>query len=119
MRQRFDSGSTALQILHGKDLSGKCAIITGGNAGIGYETAKSLAMHGCEVILACRNQELAEAAIVKIAGEKPTAGRKCRFMKLDLASLQSVKNFVAEVKSQIRFKLTIIFLATVTFSMFF
>lgn len=54
VRQRFDASSTALQVLHGKDLSGKLAVITGANAGIGLETAKSLAFHGCEVILACR-----------------------------------------------------------------
>lgn len=100
VRQRFDSSTTALTILHGKDLSGKVAIITGANVGIGYETAKSLAMHSCEVIMACRNQASAEAAIVKIAGEKPLAGRKCRYMHLDLADLKSVRSFVDAVKSE-------------------
>lgn len=35
LRQRFDSSTTALQVLHGVDLSGKVAIITGANVGIG------------------------------------------------------------------------------------
>lgn len=37
-RQRFDSSTKALQILHGLDLSGKTALITGGNSGIGEST---------------------------------------------------------------------------------
>lgn len=102
MRQRFDSGTTALQVLHGKDLSGKMAIVTGANAGVGFETAKSLAMHGCEVVLACRNQAAAEAAIIRIAKDKPAASKKCRFMRVDLASLRSVKEFVDEVRTHIK-----------------
>lgn len=102
VRQRFDSGTTALQVLHGKDLSGKLAIITGANVGIGYETAKSLAMHNCDVIMACRNQKSAEEAIIRITKERPAAGRKCQFMECDLASLHSVRNFVKDVKCQFK-----------------
>jgi WW domain-containing oxidoreductase len=39
-RQRFDASSTALQVLHGLDLSGQVAVITGANSGIGFQTAK-------------------------------------------------------------------------------
>jgi len=42
------------------DLSGKVAIVTGGNAGIGYETAKGLARLGAHTFIACRNEERAE-----------------------------------------------------------
>ena len=41
------------------DFSGKVAIVTGGNAGIGYETAKALAFMGAQTIIACRSQERA------------------------------------------------------------
>ena len=41
------------------DLSGKVAIVTGGNTGIGYETAKALAVMGAHTIIACRSIERA------------------------------------------------------------
>ena len=42
------------------DLSGKVAVVTGGNSGIGYETAKGLAAMGAHTIIACRSRERAE-----------------------------------------------------------
>ena len=47
--------STALDILKGNNLSGKFAIVTGGNRGVGYEIVRALAFTGCYVILACRD----------------------------------------------------------------
>lgn len=41
------------------DLSGKVAVVTGGNTGIGYETAKALAVMGAHTIIACRSEEKA------------------------------------------------------------
>ena len=43
------------------DLSGKVTIITGGNTGIGYETAKALVRMGAHTIIACRSEERATA----------------------------------------------------------
>lgn len=43
------------------DLTGKVAIVTGGNTGIGYETAKALAVMGAHTIIACRSREKANA----------------------------------------------------------
>ncbi|CAG7822358.1 unnamed protein product [Allacma fusca] len=95
-KQQFDASSTASQILHGIDLSCKKALITGGNCGIGFETARELVKHGCEVIIAGRNQMTCEEAISKIKKERPTG--VCSFVYLDLNSLHSVKNCANEIR---------------------
>ncbi|PIK58053.1 putative WW domain-containing oxidoreductase [Apostichopus japonicus] len=94
--QRFDAYSTALGVLQGRDLSGKYAIITGANSGIGFETARSLALHGVHVVLACRNLRKANAAAGKIRDELGPA--KVDVMYLDLASLRSIKQFAENYK---------------------
>ena len=43
------------------DLSGRVAVVTGGNSGIGYETAKALSVMGAHTIIACRSSERANA----------------------------------------------------------
>uniref|UniRef100_A0A6P7GBD0 WW domain-containing oxidoreductase n=1 Tax=Diabrotica virgifera virgifera TaxID=50390 RepID=A0A6P7GBD0_DIAVI len=96
-RQRFDASSTALQVLHGRDLNGKTALVTGANAGIGFETARSLAKHGCSVIMACRNLAAAEEAINQIREDKPAAGENCIAIYLDLTSLSSVVSFLYSI----------------------
>uniref|UniRef100_A0A182ITM3 WW domain-containing oxidoreductase n=1 Tax=Anopheles atroparvus TaxID=41427 RepID=A0A182ITM3_ANOAO len=98
LRQRFDSGTNALQVLHGRDLSGKVALVTGANTGIGFETARSLALHGCEVIMACRDEPATRAAIGKICAEKEAAGLRCKFVSLDLGSLHSTRRCAEQVK---------------------
>lgn len=90
-RQRFDGSTSALQILHGIDLTGKVAVVTGANSGIGFETARALALHGCTVVFACRNEASANAAISRILKERSAA--KCASLHLDLASFSSVKRF--------------------------
>ncbi|XP_030747140.1 WW domain-containing oxidoreductase [Sitophilus oryzae] len=100
-RQRFDASSTALQILHGRDLSGKVAVITGANTGIGFETARSLAKHGCTVIFACRNLAAAEESIDKIRSEERlNIADNCIAIHLDLSSLASVVQFGNTIKSR-------------------
>lgn len=100
IRQRFDASSTALQILNGRDLTGKLAIVTGSNCGIGMETARSLAFHGAHVVMACRNVSKAEEVIAVILKERPLATLET--IELDLASLSSVKRFADEFKKRYR-----------------
>jgi len=97
-RQRFDGSTGALQVLHGHNLSGKTAVITGANSGIGLATARALALHGCHVVFACRSEERANAAINSLKAERATV--QCSFMHLDLESLNSVGQFARRLVIQ-------------------
>ena len=83
-------------------LKGRTVIITGGNAGIGLETAADMAGRGARVILACRSVERGEKAAVEV--RKRSGNNDVVFSQLDLASLSSVRQFAArtlEEESQI------------------
>ena len=71
----------------------RTVIVTGGNAGLGYQTAKNLALSdpGYHVVLACRSAERGEAAAVALRAE--TGNPHVTAMLLDLASLSSVRAF--------------------------
>jgi NAD(P)-dependent dehydrogenase (short-subunit alcohol dehydrogenase family) len=74
-------------------LTGRRAIVTGANAGLGLEVAHSLAARGAEVVLACRNTAKAEAGAAVIRERSPAA--KVEVGPLDLADLDSVAAFSA------------------------
>ena len=77
----------------------KTIIITGANSGIGYETAKALALKGNTIIAASRDREETREKIKglnEICDEATSRG-KVVFYDLDLANLKSVREFVAEV----------------------
>ena len=73
------------------DQSGRAAIVTGANTGIGFETARALARKGAEVTLACRNLDKGRAAMQRIIEETPDAIVSVE--TLDLADLRSVQDF--------------------------
>ena len=85
---------TGWNIKHVVDQSGRVAIVTGANAGIGYETALQLAGKGMEVIMAARSSTRTEEAISKIKAVFPDA--KLKYLHLDLGSMNSVRQFVAD-----------------------
>jgi NAD(P)-dependent dehydrogenase (short-subunit alcohol dehydrogenase family) len=71
------------------DLSGRVALVTGANSGMGKETARELARMGAEVILACRGQERGEAARNEIIAT--TGSTRVTVMPVDLSSLASTR----------------------------
>ena len=75
------------------DLTGRRAIVTGANAGLGLQIAHGLAGAGADVVLACRNQEKAQRAAAEITAANPAAAVSVG--ALDLADLDSVAAFAA------------------------
>eukprot|EP00873_Tetraselmis_striata_P001046 jgi/Tetstr1/421310/TSEL_012282.t1 len=88
-----------------RSLGGKLCVVTGGNAGVGFEVAKTLYAHGATVVLACRSKQRAQEAINKIRGTAAapncTVG-KLEFQELDLSSLKSVRSFAKRWTSRRR-----------------
>jgi len=73
------------------DQTGRVAIVTGANSGLGYETARVLAQRGATVVMACRNAQKAEAAASRIRALNPVG--EVLVMALDLSDLRSVHAF--------------------------
>jgi NAD(P)-dependent dehydrogenase (short-subunit alcohol dehydrogenase family) len=86
----FGFHSTARDVIDGVDLTGKRAIVTGGAAGIGIETARALVNAGADVTLAVRRPDAAE----KIAATLQEEGKgKVDVRLIDLADISSVTSF--------------------------
>ncbi len=73
------------------DLTGRTAVVTGANSGLGLEMARELARKGAHVVMACRSEDRARRARAEIRQEIPAA--KLDVEILDLASLDSVRRF--------------------------
>ena len=80
------------------DLTGQVIIVTGANSGIGLAAAKEFARKGAQTILACRNMDKAWTALSELQAEIPQA--KAEIMALDLASLDSVRQFAEAFKAK-------------------
>jgi len=81
------------------DQSGRTAVITGANTGIGFEAARVLAARGAHVVLACRDTGRAGAAADRITAAAP--GADIGIARLDLASLASVRDAAGELRSRL------------------
>jgi protochlorophyllide reductase len=79
------------------NLSGKTALVTGANSGLGLESARALAAKGAHVILGVRSEEKGKQARDEIAAEHPLAS--LQVLQLDLSSQQSVRRAAEAVKS--------------------
>lgn len=107
-----NAAATSVDVIHangtGNYLSGKTAIVTGGNSGIGLETCKSLAFAGARVILCSKTIEEGEAALltwIRDDDKESAASLAIEVEKvsvvvkeLDLRSLGSIKSFVEDVR---------------------
>ncbi|WP_207229425.1 SDR family NAD(P)-dependent oxidoreductase [Ktedonosporobacter rubrisoli] len=79
------------------DQSGRVAVVTGANQGLGLETARALALRGATVLLACRDLDKAERAAALIrAGD---ASAKVQVVRLDLASLASIREAATTIRA--------------------
>jgi len=79
------------------DQTGRTAVITGANTGLGFETAAALAAHGARVVLAVRNLEKGKEAAARITAAAP--GAEIELQELDLTSLESVRTAAAQLRS--------------------
>jgi NAD(P)-dependent dehydrogenase (short-subunit alcohol dehydrogenase family) len=77
------------------DLTGRVALVTGANSGIGYETAFALAGHGAHVVLACRNPDKARQAYDTLENDLDRSSLE--ILPLDLSDLYSVRAAAAKV----------------------
>src|ERR1700760_2879872 len=79
------------------DQSGRVAVITGANTGLGYETASALAAKGAHVVLAVRNLEKGKVAADLIA--RATPGASVAIQELDLTSLDSIRSAADQLRA--------------------
>jgi NAD(P)-dependent dehydrogenase (short-subunit alcohol dehydrogenase family) len=79
------------------DQTGRVAVITGANTGLGYETALALADHGAHVVLAVRNLDKGKDAAARITAASPHAD--VALAELDLTSLDSIRAAAEQLRS--------------------
>lgn len=82
------------------DQSGRTILVTGANSGLGLESARALVAHGARVLMACRNPERGEAAMVEVAKAGSAAGGTAELVVLDLTDLDSVRRAATEVRDR-------------------
>ena len=87
----FGATSTTDEVLSGVNLQSKRILVTGVSAGLGVETARSLAAHGAEVVGAARDLAKAEAATAQVRKAAAANGGSFELVALDLGNLKSVR----------------------------
>lgn len=76
------------------DQTGRVALVTGANSGLGFETARALAEHGAHVVMACRNEQKATAAAEAIRALTPSGS--VEVLLTDMADLESIAGSAAQ-----------------------
>jgi NAD(P)-dependent dehydrogenase (short-subunit alcohol dehydrogenase family) len=90
MTKTFGADSTTDEVLEGANLSGKRVLVTGASAGLGVETARTLAAHGATVVGAARDLDKAHKATEAVRKDAAHGG-SLELVALDLAALKSVR----------------------------
>jgi NAD(P)-dependent dehydrogenase (short-subunit alcohol dehydrogenase family) len=90
MTKLFDAKSTTDEVLNGVNLTGKRVLVTGASAGLGVETARTLAAHGATVVGAVRDLNKGRQATEAVRKDAAHGGG-LELIELDLASLKSVR----------------------------
>src|SRR5262250_1540790 len=91
MAEVFGATSTTDEVLSSVNLRDKRFLVTGVSAGLGIETARSLAAHGAHVVGAARDLTKAEAATAQVRKDAAANGGAFELVELDLAKLKSVR----------------------------
>ena len=91
MAKAFGATSTTEEVLAGVNLQGKRVLVTGVSAGIGVETARSLAAHGAHVVGTARDLKKAKAATAQVLNDAADGGGSVEVIELDLGDLKSVR----------------------------
>ena len=81
------------------DQTGRTALVTGANSGLGFHTSLELARKGARVLMACRDPQRAQAALGRLRLEVPSAAAE--LVSLDLSSLASVESAAREVSDRV------------------
>ncbi|MCG8971647.1 MULTISPECIES: SDR family NAD(P)-dependent oxidoreductase [Streptomyces] len=89
----FSAATTAEDIVAGRDLSGRTAVVTGGYSGLGLETTRSLTAAGARVIVPARRPHVARTALQEVPG--------CEVVPMDLADLDSVRSAAAHINDRL------------------
>src|SRR5271169_215557 len=87
----FGAASTTDEVLSGINLQGKRILVTGVSAGLGIETARSLAAHRADVVGAARDLKKAERATIQVRRDAAASGGSLELVALDLGNLKSVR----------------------------
>jgi NAD(P)-dependent dehydrogenase (short-subunit alcohol dehydrogenase family) len=101
--EAFGATSTTDEVLLGMNLRGKRILVTGVSAGLGIETARSLAAHGADVVGAARDLKKAEAATTEVRRDAAAAGGSLELVALDLGNLKSVRASADELLAKGQF----------------
>ncbi len=90
-RTSFGATTTTDDVLFGVNLKGKRILVTGVSAGLGVETARSMAAHGAQVVGAARDLNKAKTATAQVRKDAAANGGSFELVELDLANLKSVR----------------------------